>query len=107
MVFERRWGLTVLERSMERLRAEFADQPERFERLRPSLTGAESGQYRDIASELGMSETAVKAAVHRLRQRYGRLLRDEIAETVADPAEVDDEVRYLLAVVQPWQGPET
>jgi len=52
-----------------------------------------------------MTETAVKAAVHRLRQRYGRLLRDEIAETVADPAEVDDEVRHLLAVVQPWQEP--
>ena len=105
MLFERRWGLTVLERTMERLRAEFADQADRFERLRPSLTGAEPAQYRDIAGELGMSETAVKAAVHRLRQRYGRLLRDEIAETVADPAEVDDEVRHLLAVVQPWQEP--
>jgi DNA-directed RNA polymerase specialized sigma24 family protein len=105
MVFERRWGLIVLERTMERLRAEFADQADRFERLRPSLTGAEPGQYQDIASELGMTETAVKAAVHRLRQRYGRLLRDEIAETVADPAEVDDEVRHLLAVVQPWQEP--
>jgi RNA polymerase sigma-70 factor (ECF subfamily) len=71
--------------------------------LRPSLTGAEPAHYRDVASELGMTETAVKAAVHRLRQRYGRLLRDEIADTVADPAEVDDEVRHLLAVVQPWR----
>jgi DNA-directed RNA polymerase specialized sigma24 family protein len=105
MVFERRWGLTVLERTMDRLRAEFADQPERFERLRPSLTGAEPAHYREVARDLGMTETAVKAAVHRLRQRYGRLLRDEIAETVADPAEVDDEVRHLLAVVQPWQEP--
>ena len=105
MLFERRWGLTVLERAMERLRAEFADQPERFERLRPSLTGAEPDKYSEVAGALGMSETAVKAAVHRLRQRYGRLLRDEIAETVADPAEVDAEVRHLLAVVQPWQEP--
>ena len=106
MLFERRWGLTVLERTMGRLRAEFADQPDRFERLKPSLTGAEPAHYSEVAAGLGMSETAVKAAVHRLRQRYGRLLRDEIAETVADPAEVDDEVRHLLAVVQPWQDPQ-
>jgi RNA polymerase sigma-70 factor (ECF subfamily) len=106
MLFERRWGLTVLERAMNRLRAEFADQPERFERLKPSLTGAEHDQYREVASALGMSETAVKAAVHRMRQRYGRLLRDEIAETVSDPGQVDDEVRHLLGVIQPWRDPE-
>jgi RNA polymerase sigma-70 factor (ECF subfamily) len=53
-----------------------------------------------------MSETAVKAAVHRLRQRYGRLLREEIAETVSSPAEVDEELRHLLGVVRPWQDGE-
>lgn len=103
MAFERRWGLTVLERTMERLRAEFAGQADRFERFKLFLTGSGSAQYREIATDLGMTETAVKAAVHRLRQRYGQLLRQEIAETVADPVEVDDEVRHLLGVLQPWR----
>jgi RNA polymerase sigma-70 factor (ECF subfamily) len=108
LVFERRWGLMVMERAMERLQVESSgDQPERFEHLKPYLTGSEPHtQYREIAASLGMTESAVKAAVHRLRQRYGRLLRAEIAETVADPAEVDDEVRHLLTVVRPWQEPE-
>ncbi len=101
--FERRWGLTVLERTMERLRAEASGQSERFDRFRLFLTGSGGAHYREVASDLGMTETAVKAAVHRLRQRYGQLLRQEIADTVADPAEVDDEVRYLLGVLQPWR----
>ena len=53
-----------------------------------------------------MTETAVKTAVHRLRERYGRLLREEIAETVASADEVDDEVRHLLGVLRPWQDRE-
>jgi RNA polymerase sigma factor (sigma-70 family) len=106
LVFERRWGLTVMERAMERLQAESADEPERFERLKPCLTGSDHAPYREIAEGLGTSETAVKAAVHRLRQRYGRLLREQIAETVADTAEVDDELRHLLGVVRPWQQAE-
>jgi RNA polymerase sigma-70 factor (ECF subfamily) len=105
-LFERRWGLTVMERAMDRLAAEHADQKERFERLKPCLTGSEEASYREVAAVLGMTEAAVKAAVHRLRQGYGRLLREEIADTVADPAEVDDELRHLLRVVQPWQAPE-
>ena len=101
-VFERRWGLTVMERAMDRLRAESA-KDERFERLKPYLTGSdEHTPYKEAAEALGMTETAVKAAVHRLRQRFGRLLREEIAQTVADPAEVDDELRHLLSVVRPW-----
>jgi hypothetical protein len=52
---------------------------------------------------LGMTETAVKAAVHRLRQHYGRLLREEIAETVNSESEVDQELRHLLEIVRPWQ----
>jgi RNA polymerase sigma-70 factor (ECF subfamily) len=50
-----------------------------------------------------MTEGAVKAAVHRLRQRFGSLLREEIAHTVADPAGIDDEVRHLLLVIKPWE----
>src|SRR5262245_53562269 len=103
LVFERRWGLTVMERAMERLRAESGDQAERFERLKPCLTGDEPDRYREIASALGMTETAVKTAVHRLRERYGRLLRDEVAETVASAADVDEELRHLLGVLRPWQ----
>lgn len=106
VVFERRWGLTVMERAMERLQAESSDEPERFERLKPCLTGSDHAPYREIAEALGMSETAVKAAVHRLRQRYGRLLRELVAKTVADPAEVDDELRHMLGVVRPWQDLE-
>ena len=106
VVFERRWGLTVLERTLERLRAEFDDRPDRFEHFKGCLTGASPDRYQDIAVTLGMTETAVKAAIHRLRQRYGRLLRDEIAATVASPADVDEEMRYLLGVIRPWQERE-
>ena len=106
LVFERRWGLTVMERAMARLQAESGDEPERFERLKACLTGADHARYREIAEALATTEAAVKAAVHRLRQDYGRLLREEIAQTVVDSAEVDDELRHLLGVVQPWQEPD-
>jgi RNA polymerase sigma-70 factor (ECF subfamily) len=106
LVFERRWGMTVMERTMERLRAEYADQPGRFEQLKPCLTGDNPEGYARIAATLGMTETAVKAAVHRLRRRFGHLLREEIAETVSSPTEVDEELHYLLAVVRPWQAGE-
>jgi RNA polymerase sigma-70 factor (ECF subfamily) len=105
-VFERRWALTVLERALDRLRREAADarRGEEFERLHGYLTGREPRTpYREVAAELGMSEGAVKVAVHRLRQRFGRLLRAEIAATVADPGQVDDELRHLLAVIRPWE----
>lgn len=104
LVFERRWGLTVMERTMERLRAEYLDQPGRFEQLKSCLTGDNPGRYAEIGMALGMSETAVKAAVHRLRQRYGHLLREQIAETVSSDTEVDEELRHLLGVLRPWQG---
>ncbi len=107
LVFERRWGLTVMERAMERLRAETRDQSERFEQLKACLTGDNPERYREIALTLGMTENAVKTAVHRLRERYGRLLREEVAETVASAAEVDEEVRHLLSVIRPWQDRET
>ena len=69
-----------------------------FDRLKPFLTGGrEPGGYASAAAELGMTEGAVKTAVHRLRRRYRQLLRDEIAQTVAGPDEIDDEIQYLLA----------
>jgi RNA polymerase sigma-70 factor (ECF subfamily) len=105
-IFERRWGLTIMERAMDRLEAESGSEarPVQFERLHPYLTGAEPHvPYREVAADLGLSEGAVKTAVYRLRKDYGRLLRQEIAATVADPAEIDDELRHLLAVIRPWQ----
>ena len=106
-IFERRWALTLLEGVLVRLRQELADAgSERyFGQLKGFITGEQPKvTYRAVAAELGISETAVKTTVHRLRQRFGGLLREAIAETVADPHDVDDEVRYLLGVIAPW-GP--
>jgi RNA polymerase sigma-70 factor (ECF subfamily) len=103
-IFERRWGLTIMQRAMERLEAASASRPAQFDRLKGYLTGAEPAvAYRQAAADLGLSEGAVKTAVHRLRKEYGRILREEIAATIADPAELDDELRHLLAAIRPWQ----
>lgn len=105
-VFERRWGLTVMERAMVRLKTQFesSGRPQLFAALRPYLTGSNTASYREVAAQLSISEGAVKVAVHRLRQRYGKLLRQEIAETVVDASQVDDELRYLLTRIRPWQA---
>lgn len=101
-VYERRWALTVLARVLESLQEEYVREGKRkrFARLKGYLTGeGDQVRYREVAAELEMKEPAVRAAVHRMRQRFGKALRDEIAETVADPSEVDDEVRHLLEIV--------
>jgi DNA-directed RNA polymerase specialized sigma24 family protein len=104
-IYERRWALTLLERVLGELRQEFEGEgrePE-FERLKGFLTGEEPRvPYREVAAALSTSEAAVKTSVHRLRQRFGHLLRQQIAETVAGPEDVDDEVRHLLGVIAPW-----
>ena len=103
-IYERRWALTVVERSLERLRQDTAegDRPELFDRLKGTLTGEEPRTpYREVATELRMTEGAVRGAVHRMRRRLGAFLRSEIAETVANPGEVEDEVRHLLTVIGP------
>lgn len=100
--FEWRWALTLLEQVMNRLSAEFArdGKAELFEALKPCLLGERTTQpYVTLASKLAMTEGSVKVAVHRLRQRYRQLLRDEIANTVAKPEEVEEELRYLFAVL--------
>jgi RNA polymerase sigma-70 factor (ECF subfamily) len=101
VIFERRWALTVLDRTLARLRAEFksAGREALLKRLEGYLTGEGDVAYAAVAAELGMSETAVKVAVHRLRRRFGVLLRDEISQTVSDPNEVDDEIRELFRSV--------
>jgi RNA polymerase sigma-70 factor (ECF subfamily) len=98
-LFERQWALTVLERVLAGLQADFAagGKAALFEALKGVLTGSrESADYAAISAQLGMSAGAVKVAAHRIRRRYRELLRSEIAQTVGDPAEIDDEIRYLL-----------
>ena len=100
-IFERRWALSVLERVVERLRSEFIQhgRPEHFERLKVFLLGQSDAPYAALAREMNTSEGALKVAIHRLRKRYRDLFRQEIADTVADPAEVESELRFLAAVL--------
>lgn len=99
--FERAWALGLLERTVARVRGEWEarGQAALFERLRPVLAGEDLGPYGALASELGTSEGGLRVAVHRLRRRYAELLRAEIADTVASPADVEAELRSLLEVL--------
>ncbi len=99
-IYERRWALTVLERVLGKLEQEHAkeDRHARFERLKGFLIGDEPA-YEDLAGELGEEAATLRVQVHRLRRRYRDLLRAEIAETVDQSADVDDELRHLLAAL--------
>jgi RNA polymerase sigma factor (sigma-70 family) len=102
-LFGRRWALTLLDRVLTRLSEEYETTGKRatFEQLQGCLTGnSDLLPYAELAAKLGVSEGAVKVSVHRLRQRYRRVLRDEIAQTVADPAEIDDEIRQLFSSLE-------
>jgi len=101
-IYERRWALTLLDQVLRRLREEYVRDGKQnlFEQLKPTLTEASrSVAYAEIARRLDTTEGAVKVAVHRLRQRYREILRAEIAETVACPGEVEDELRNLFAAL--------
>jgi RNA polymerase sigma-70 factor (ECF subfamily) len=99
--FERHWALTLLDRCWERLDRESApSDPERYDQLRGFLTGDADESYGDAARELGVGESAVRVAVHRMRQRFGAILRDEVAQTVQDPADVEGELRHLLEALR-------
>ena len=100
-IFVRRWALSVLDRVVEKLRDEFVrhGRAEHFERLKVFLLGRSDAPYAALAHELNTSEGALKVAIHRLRKRYRELFRQEIADTVADPAEVESELRFLAAVL--------
>jgi RNA polymerase sigma-70 factor (ECF subfamily) len=100
--YERRWALTLLDRVLARLAAEYAERGRAvlFEQCRPFLTGdAGAPSYAATARALGMTDGAIKVTVHRLRQRYRELLRDEIEQTVASPEDVADELNHLLAAL--------
>ena len=100
--FERNWAIAVLALTMRSLEGELraAGKERLLEQLRPHLQGDRAGRpYAEIGAALGISEGAVKVAVHRLRQRYRELLRAELARTVGDEAEVDAELRQLKATL--------
>jgi RNA polymerase sigma-70 factor (ECF subfamily) len=103
-LFERRWAIDLLARAVARLEVEMAaaGKDELFARLLPSLTGGRGElPLTAAAARLGMTEGAVKMAASRMRRRYGAILREEIARTLADPTEVDDEIRALFAALAP------
>jgi RNA polymerase sigma-70 factor (ECF subfamily) len=102
-LYDRGWAGILLDRALAALRAEFeqSGKLELFERLKVFVWGEKNAMsYGAMAEQLNMTETAVKVAVHRLRQRYGELLRAEIAQTVATPVEVEEELRYLVSVIR-------
>lgn len=101
-VYEKQWALTLLNLVMARLRAEHdaAGKLAHFKQFKGCLLGDRSlAPYAEIAAKEGLSESAVKMAVSRLRQRYRELIRDEIARTVGHPSEIEDEIRHLLSAL--------
>ncbi len=103
-IYERQWAQALLGQVLARLQAEYVaqDKGALFDRLQSSLSQPRGAvPYAEIASEFGSTEAAIKMAVQRLRARYRELLRAEIAQTVASPAEVEDEIRQLFASFTP------
>jgi RNA polymerase sigma-70 factor (ECF subfamily) len=100
-IYEKRWAIALMERVLARLRDDYhaADKDRLFEQLKTCVWGDESPRpYAEIATQLGLTEGAVKTSVHRLRQRCRELLRAEIAQTVARAEEIDDELPHLIEV---------
>jgi len=100
--FDRQWALALLDAVLGRLRREYTDagREDLFLGLKDTLSGGRSEiPYRDLGAQLGMSEGAVKVAAHRLRHRYRELLREEIANTVSGPEQVEGELRQLFAAL--------
>lgn len=101
-IFDLRWAAGVVEHALRRLREECEGKGRLrlFETLRTQLAAEHSDiSYADLAAALGIADTAVKKQLHNLRQRYRWILRDEVADTVNDPSDVDDEIRHLCAVL--------
>jgi len=101
-LFDREWARQITSGALQALNEEMraAGKGEQFDALKGSLSGKDGSSRADAAERLGLSEGAVKVAVHRLRQRYRKLLREAVAETVSDEANLDDEMRYLVAVLR-------
>jgi RNA polymerase sigma-70 factor (ECF subfamily) len=102
-IFEQRWAFTLFQQALTRLREEAvaSGKVEQFEQLKSFLSAEpDEGAYADVAARLSLSTGAVAVGVHRLRQRFGHLVREEIAHTVASPAELDEEMRYLIDLMR-------
>jgi RNA polymerase sigma-70 factor (ECF subfamily) len=102
--FDRTWALTLLDRVLDQLAAEYTDSGRGalFEQLQVVLTpGSSIGPYAALAAQLGMTEGAVQVAVHRLRRRYRAILREQIAATLDNPTDTDveDEIRALFTAL--------
>jgi RNA polymerase sigma factor (sigma-70 family) len=100
-LFERQWALGVLDRAVATLRGDFVKtgKESTFDHLEGFLRGEKEAGYAEIARALGTTEGAIKVTVHRLRRRFREVLRGQIMATVSDDAEIDDEIRYLLATL--------
>jgi RNA polymerase sigma-70 factor (ECF subfamily) len=102
-IFDRCWALALMESTVARLRQEYleAGRTELFDGLKRFQPGAEVEpcSYAETSKRLGLSESAIKSAIWRLRQRHRELLREEIGRTVSSPAGIDEEIRYLLGVL--------
>ena len=99
LVFDREWAFTVIARALAVLEGEYQRKPEFYQTLKPWLDGAADVSQAQAAATLGMSETAVKVAIHRLRTRFRELIRAEVAATVNDPKDAADELRHLIEIV--------
>jgi RNA polymerase sigma factor (sigma-70 family) len=100
-LFERRWALTLLERAMSRLHEECvaAGNAERFAKLKGFVSGEKGAlSYAEAAERTDLTPSALKSAIFRLRRRYHEVIREEVSQTVADPREVEEELRYLLGL---------
>ncbi len=101
-LYERSWALQFLDHVRARVRHAYAEEGkgERYEALERFLPGEEDPpSYARAAAQLGVPEGTLKSEVHRLKRRYGELLRDEVARTVAGPGQIDDELRHLIQVL--------
>jgi RNA polymerase sigma-70 factor (ECF subfamily) len=101
-IYDRRWALSLIDRALVRLRDECAraGKATLFETLEPALAGDRAASYGELAESLGMTEGAVKTAVHRLRSRCGAIVREEVAETISRPEEIDEELGLLFAALE-------
>jgi RNA polymerase sigma factor (sigma-70 family) len=102
VLFERRWAFTLLERTMAKLRQEYSrlEKLDAFEELQGFLPGGQGSASRaELAAKRGVSAGAIDVAVHRLRQQFGALLRENVAQTVSSEAEVEEEIHYLMSVL--------
>lgn len=105
--FDQQWALTLLELTVNRLQGEFvaAGKPDDFTILKATLMAAHGAiDYAGVAANLGVSQGAARVAVHRLRKRFREIFREEISQTLAEGADLEDEVRYLAAALAKRQG---